>query len=504
MSQLEYVCISDLHLGAVYSVLTDIDDKGRVSPTKQSPTLVELAKSLRAFLPPITGDKKPTLVLLGDVLDLAFSPSKLAVLTFVEFMKALFPENQPDLFERKILYLPGNHDHREWQVVRDELFLEHVKHSEEGEITEPPICTGLFDEAKLQCRLLTALVQNVAHLSTHEVRVAYPNIGWKRGPNTIVLHHGHFVESMYRAVSEFEHWFEPYIPLTDDVNVLEHKNGSWIDFLWSSTGDQGHVSQDILTLFETMQDGGATRGFIKKLSDRIAESIGMIPVGKSSNWKYKDFSISPKGLIRAALDFVLARGFQSERTAFYTSLSPDNVKGLEWYLNGPVYRQITGKSYDPFATDPMVVKGETTFVFGHTHKPFEDRMVIAGYEKPVNIYNTGGWVLDSPNMSPTQGASLVFIDDEAHAASLRLYNDDPNDTIIPVSAKGSGGPSDLTNPMLKVLENALSAKPDQWNAFQKAFQQAAEERGKLVRKKFFNPTKDPVISNDRKTEEVSK
>lgn len=64
-----------------------------------------------------------------------------------------------------------------------------------------------------------------------------------------------------------------------------------------------------------------------------------------------------------------------------------------------------------------------TFLFGHTHKPFELRVGgYAGFDNPIDVYNTGGWVVDTLKPDTRAGAAAVLIDEELNVASLRLYN----------------------------------------------------------------------------------
>src|SRR5205807_8784895 len=46
----------------------------------------------------------------------------------------------------------------------------------------------------------------------------------------------------------------------------------------------------------------------------------------------------------------------------------------------------------------------------------------AGYHRPLWIYNTGGWVVDSLKPAPLQGGAVILIDEALNVASLRVYN----------------------------------------------------------------------------------
>jgi hypothetical protein len=75
MSALKYVCLSDLHLGADYSVLTRMDGQGKTTLLEPSDTLRTFGPALRETVRALSGPELPTLILMGDVLDLGLSPA---------------------------------------------------------------------------------------------------------------------------------------------------------------------------------------------------------------------------------------------------------------------------------------------------------------------------------------------------------------------------------------------------------------------------------------------
>ena len=107
------------------------------------------------------------------------------------------------------------------------------------------------------------------------------------------------------------------------------------------------------------------------------------------------------------------RAGRAERHHPGAALSPDADAGLEMYLAGPVCHELR-RAFETRLPD-------TTFVFGHTHKPFVGTRGVAGYARPIAVVNTGGWVVDHPEAEPLKGASVVLVDDEANVVSLQLY-----------------------------------------------------------------------------------
>lgn len=73
MRMLRCVCLSDLHLGADYSLLPGCHG-GDADPGTPGQGLLALGAALRQLLRRLPVDAPPTLVLLDDVLDLGLSP----------------------------------------------------------------------------------------------------------------------------------------------------------------------------------------------------------------------------------------------------------------------------------------------------------------------------------------------------------------------------------------------------------------------------------------------
>ena len=106
-TDIRYVCLSDMHLGEEDSLLTYVPPgKTEADPAKESPVLRELVNCLRYLI--LRNDdqtRKPTLILLGDILELALTTDNLAAMAFERFLDfAMTPGDE--LFE-KIVYIPA-------------------------------------------------------------------------------------------------------------------------------------------------------------------------------------------------------------------------------------------------------------------------------------------------------------------------------------------------------------------------------------------------------------
>lgn len=490
MSGVRYVCLSDLHLGAGYSILTGVDQWGNLHG-KPSHTLETLAGALLEFVGRLSDDQPPKLVLLGDILDLTFSSTDDAATTFGHFVDAMFPPAQPDsIFSRDILFIPGNHDHHVWQTVKDWYFMTEQLRATDGP-GEPIEVTPLF-ASQVSSKLINELIE--AYLKRNDVTasVAYPNFGLKNKNRCVLLHHGHYVDAVYRAMTSLNRWLWPG-HVSDDleqyekagvswIEDLERQNGSWIDFVWSGLGNAGLLQKSANTLYSLMQDGGESHRFSRKVAAKLLACLADgFPVSPGAELVK---GVNLEHLARAVVDITLGRAAEMERYSFLSLLSDSAREGLVWYLSGPLLQQLRDE-------DLTLPGRDVTFIFGHTHKPFEDRLIVPRYDRLVKVFNTGGWVLDQPRMTPLQGAAAVIIDDELNVASLRLFNDPVNDVAVPVDVQGIGDSS-----LLREMRSALEQTKSAWSDFSAQAVIDIALRARVKRAAFFDPETSPGIESE--------
>lgn len=475
------VCISDLHLGARYSILSSRvrDDKGKLfyNPRQVAPCLSELLTCLREFIPATFDDEQPpTLLILGDLVDYSFGTADDIVHAFKQFIATLFNADEAPLFANDIVFIPGNHDHHLWQSCKDDLFARQFHQFDEQSAESQKFnyhTTPLYQPKPLASTFLNTIARSVnENLS---VQVCYPNLALSNadGSREVYLHHGHFVESAYRLVTTINTVMADMDP--PSIEQLEQQNGGWIDFFWSSLGDSA-VSRDTSTLlFDVMQNPAASQAYAKKLAQMLGDYISRHYSISAHTKVYKHLSLEK--LFSGMVDASLGRVFQLERSAFQQSLSDQSLAGLEWYLSTPLLTQIKQQRH-AVATELDV---DATFIFGHTHKPFYDQLAVEGFKRPLTIINSGGWVVDKPSSASVQGGALVFIDASLNTASLRLFQDPVNDQMQPVRAEGRD------SPLLTQLNQQLQAKPQQWQNFQQQVKTAIDQRAAESRAYFFDP-----------------
>jgi hypothetical protein len=463
MPDIAWVCLSDLHFGAENSLLSLVKDDASVNADDPSPVLEALIECLRVVIG-INGDSPlPTLILNGDILELALAEDNVAAMVFDRFIDLAFDPVHP-LFDSTILFLPGNHDHHIWETAREHMYAEYVAHTPPGsELAAPYHATRMFVERSphsLEAELLNALVRRRRGPRLH-VRVVYPNLGLE-GQNSdrqVLLHHGHFTESIYRLVTYAKSTLFPRQRLGDEVWDWESDNFAWIDFFWSTLGRSGTAGRDVGLIYDMLQDESAIRRLVGELGD-FAGNHAYPPIRPVAR-------MLGRHLAGGLVDLVKGR----ERQHPNVTLTDDGCRGLKEYLRGPVALQFH-REQDRKPTEGL------SFVFGHTHKPFESILPLPEFPAPLSLYNNGGWVVDTPTTAETQGASVILIDSDCNVASLRMYNQ--ADSADSYRVRLASEPSPAPNGFLDQLESELDFERAPWIDFSKIAAVEVARRHRLL------------------------
>ncbi|MGB7437570.1 MAG: metallophosphoesterase [Candidatus Acidiferrum sp.] len=419
MSDIRYICISDLHLGADNSLLTHLGSKiGEVDPHYASPLLKELAKCLWELVRHNSGPVKPTLILNGDLLELALAEDNVALMAFERFIELMFPSDGEPLIDRTIIFNPGNHDHHLWETARETQYVEFLEGKRSakahGVLPSPWHTTKMFSVDLVNCRLLNAVIGRKSHLSDRGVHVGtvYPNLAFDSsdGERRVIFSHGHFIESVYMLMSAIGDFVFPSRKMPERIWEVEAENFAWIDFFWSALGRSGAVGKDIEQVYDMLLVPEARKDFIRQL----ARAGGR-------HW----FHQWPKLGEFLSLFFVPFISMQLRHLGALEKRQPGEVltlraiRGLKAYMEGPLAKQIQEECRDS-------TRAQTTFIFGHTHKPFSASFQFEHFPRPVHVYNSGGWVVDTIQTESAHGGALILADDDLNVASVRLYNETEN------------------------------------------------------------------------------
>jgi hypothetical protein len=459
MPDIRYVCLSDMHLGAQNSLLTNLtDDCKDTDPTVASPTLIHLVACLRELISKNEGSEKPTLILNGDILELALTTENEAAMVFERFIELIFPADGERLF-KEIIYLPGNHDHHLWETARETQYINYLtKQKAPGSLLGVPWhATSMFlpspNPHAVSSVFLTGIIQRYPHLVNDTITTAYPNLALltpdkRRG---VIFTHGHFTESMYMLMSQLRALMFPESPKPKLTWDFEAENFAWIDFFWSTMGRSGDVGPDVEIIYDKLQD----QNQMKKLVNNLATGLATKP--KRASWR----NWFEARMLKKILNLVLFAAARAERNQPEALLGADTAKGLRDYIEGPVMNQIQierGGDVPP----------SLGFVFGHTHKPFQrDDMEFRGYRSSVKVYNSGGWVVDTLERQPLHGGAVILADENLRLTSLRMYNEAEDVSDYAVKVETATHTKDAPNPFHERISGLVDSTKDPWKTFSK-------------------------------------
>ncbi|MEN8373961.1 MAG: metallophosphoesterase [Gemmatimonadota bacterium] len=427
---IRWVVMSDLHLGDDGSLLTSVDpDTYAVDPRRGSDTLTALVAVLRDMVERNDGTARPTLIVNGDFLDLAFSRFNIALMHFQRFAElVLEPGNE--LFDR-IVFLPGNHDHHLWEMARETQYARTIADARAGDLPPMRHSTSPHLEEGVSSFLLSRLLRSVRPNEPEEQRlrrlaVVYPNLILSDGGDrAAILHHGHYAEGIYHLVSRAYRWLFPGRPEPHTLESIEGENFAWIDFFWSLLGRSGDAGKDIETLSEMLHYPEHVGDYADQLAERAAAArdIPWIPTAALE-----------KRALKKVFSMVAER-FAGERFHRDRVCTAETMGVLARYLFGPTLEQVR--------TSLGEVPADLSFLWGHTHKPFEKILRDTRTGREVAVYNSGGWVIDSLSPSPTIGASAILLNESLDVASLRFFYDAPGGGSIVFEVVRPGGVQDF-------------------------------------------------------------
>lgn len=475
MSNIRWVCLSDLHLGEEDSLLTHVDEQGRVRPDVQSPVLERLAACLRELVAANeAAAPRPDLILNGDLLELALAGEETAASVFVQCLAALVPDR--DSLFGEIICVPGNHDHHLWETAREAQYLNYVRRRGAQAPLEPPwhttkVFMDMQGADRLSSEFLSTMARRLPQLERAEILIAYPNYGtWSPdGTHALVFHHGHFIEPLYRLMSTATSLVFPDKKMPETVYALEGENFAWIDFFWSAMGRQGEAGAGIERIYEATMSEKSLRALTDTLARSLAQRYDIPYVWP--DWLEEQIW---RGVFRQILVRNVAGKQERQQTELPDPrfpLTEASRKELRWYAEELLVRQMQQEA--------GAVPRSLTFVIGHTHKPFQVWLESAAFPGGLTVLNTGGWVVESLDPEPLRGAAVVLADEELHAVSVRLYNEGRYEVHVEEAAPPGGGHSEFW----ERIRSRVAVDREPWKSFAETAALEVARRAALLRRR---------------------
>jgi len=439
MSDIRYICLSDLHFGAYNSLFTYVTRDGIVKPERTTETLINFLNILEHIINLTNKKKKARFILNGDIFELALANTNQAVMAFDSFINLAYIDNRKEFFSDKVIFIAGNHDHHLWETARERQYLDYISKVEPGTFIEPPWHhTKMIRPFPLKSRFITTIMQRHKNLKDARALAVYPNLTLiNRGTEKyVVITHGHFTEPIYTLMSNLISILLKSKSFPETIDEIEKENFAWIDFFWSVLGRSGKVGEGIGIIYDMLQN--------EKSINYLVNNLVLHFVNKTEIPDSVSNMFNP--VITYFLTKTISNFASSERGLNSDTLGKESQKGLISYIKGPLKLQFLKEN-------KSVLPQKMDFIFGHTHKPFARKyngFEEFGYPDEIGIYNTGGWVIDTIQPQEQVGGAITLIDEDKNVVLLKFFKE----TNLKFVLESTDGQSQ--NPLLIKLQDKLN------------------------------------------------
>lgn len=363
--------LSDLHLGAFgfagrgASVLDVKDGRDPMGP----------GGPFERFLRDQVG-RHDAVILLGDILELALATFDQTAPRAARLV-SLLREHCTDT----VYFVPGNHDHYAWTMVQDA-----------DAVTRrfPHFTPNYFPTHQI------GQVSDTFLRTIGIDHVAYPMLAWRPAPGSqgsYLFHHGHFCSETYTLVSSF------YRDLFDGqlthLAQLEGMNAGWLNLIWYHLGQAGigvGANGLVERIYEELRATG-TSPAVTRAVERLYR-LKLAPPLRAALRRYADetwwLTTAAADWLAGRLDTAMPAWLTKAILAYADHEERSGGRGVSVdrgrQLDGSLVAQADALLRMVMASEPQLVAGDTTLVFGHTHVKGSAESSTARY------LNTGGWV----------------------------------------------------------------------------------------------------------------
>ena len=313
---------------------------------------------------------------------------------------------------KRIVYIPGNHDHHFWRALGE---LVHI----DGRISQgmdPPgheLYPYLFideryssQDSDLPCKIILADLwpkekpapEIVVKYPHHFTRIALDN----GGEQYYLFTHGHFLEEVFRPINFL---IEPA-----HLEELEAFNNLWLEAIDYNLGHAGRLSDRVRELVKGFKTGG------KEAKREVRELRKMVYFILKKRLKLK-WPIT--WLVKWGLSFIVKKiPLKRKSGLFKVPIDEKLKKSIADYIeNYIVERYRKGKAEDYHFPSDSDIPTPFTFIFGHTHRPVRGEAVkdaeVHVQGKTYPLVNTGGWLrTDGTKAENGENAGVLVVDKE--------------------------------------------------------------------------------------------
>ncbi len=385
------IVISDLHLGRPSSYL--YSDHSTFAANQK--VLLNLLQQVGA---------QDELILNGDIMELSLSGWKEVGRELAKFFE-LIAEAGP---YKRIVYIPGNHDHHFWRLLVEEILLLHnvENRNQLPALDEYPFC---FVDQKFSSKNYDIILNHFwpSGKTMPEIVVKYPHHllqvkNMKAAGQTYLITHGHFLEDLFIPMNIL---IEPA-----RLDELEAFNNIWLEAFHYHLGQAGRLSNRVRVLLDRYEKGGSQAyQVIKKVLDEIYVRLNRkYHIVWPFNW-----------MLKHAIKKIVKKVTLSRHSELFgVALNRDQKKSIKAYVHKYLlsrYKKVLKSDFHfPGETD---IPTPFTFLFGHTHRPIAEQEIAGAWieidDRIFPIANSGGWLRsDTAGKSQGQNAGIILINQD--------------------------------------------------------------------------------------------
>jgi hypothetical protein len=240
---------------------------------------------------------------------------------------------------------------------------------------------------------------------------------------------------------------------------LERDNAAWIDFVWSSLGREGAVGESIRRSYDLLNtDRGRAL---------LAGKLAAAAQGHRGPKLVQQLRRSVAGIVALKL----LDGVKEDELRANAPDTPDAATGVMAFIEGPLAKNLEVGLSSSGAAFPH----DLVFLYGHTHKPFASCVSSERYPGMVRVYNSGGWVVDSPAVRAGTGGAVLVVDDSLDVALVHLGDQSDDPGAITGTVDHADGP-DAHSRLVAALRDRIAREPAPWLALADATRVAVVRR----------------------------
>jgi len=395
--------ISDVHFGDPLCQLAHFSPP----ESKQNPTIGPKYDDFFAAV----GQNSDFLVLLGDIFDFSIASYEESYAV----AKVFFQQLQRDKIAKQIIYVPGNHDFDMWHFYEHDVNV--IRRINEG---RPPRAFRYSVPGILDCRsnrsgeaftlfgvnrnprsswgygglFLDKITRNEDGTGADTpFAFAYPNVYLLTDSYTILLTHGHYLESYWSLLSEWALKIagaDLRVGDALDLSEMVAINFPLNQLACSGTGQAGPLTRVIQRLAQEVKEQDFTR--VKRYLDKLDDEIDR---RTPARWL-----LDPQEAVRDAAcnygkKWVVTQLEKMKATRYSEEFvhTKDTLDRFRRFFDATLLEiDYINQQTQLAVSNPRYV------IFGHTHEPIPWGDDNAPWTQstggqPLTLFNTGGWLV---------------------------------------------------------------------------------------------------------------